>query len=98
MNNPFWHILNTRHLKRVRKFPDILLVYDGSMEIVVELKDGIFRRVNKNDLCSDIFVLPSFTESCPLTILEAMSTGLPVIASNVGGISEMIKNNQDGNK
>jgi len=44
----------------------------------------------------DIFVLPSFTESFPLTILEAMSSGVPVIASNVGGIPEIIENQKDG--
>ena len=45
---------------------------------------------------ADIFVLPSFTESCPLTVLEAMSNGLPVIATKVGGTAEIIRNNEDG--
>ncbi|MFH0849674.1 MAG: N-acetyl-alpha-D-glucosaminyl L-malate synthase BshA [Candidatus Bathyarchaeota archaeon] len=46
--------------------------------------------------CVDILVLPSETESAPLTILEAMSTGLPVIATNVGGIPEMVEDGRSG--
>lgn len=43
-----------------------------------------------------IFVRPSLTEGMPLTILEAMSSGLPIVATNVGGTSELIKHNERG--
>ncbi len=44
----------------------------------------------------DVFLLTSFTEQMPLTILEAMSVGLPVIASDVGEIRNIIDDGKDG--
>lgn len=44
----------------------------------------------------DIFTLTSRTENLPYVILEAGKAGLPVIASKVGGIPEMIENGQSG--
>lgn len=44
----------------------------------------------------DVFVLPSIKEGLPYTILEAMAAGVPIIASHIGGIPEMIKNNENG--
>lgn len=44
----------------------------------------------------DLFVLPSLTEGISNTILEAMATGLPVIATNVGGNPELVLDNETG--
>jgi sugar transferase (PEP-CTERM/EpsH1 system associated) len=44
----------------------------------------------------DIFALPSLNEGMPNTILEAMSSGLAVVATDVGGNSEIVKNNMTG--
>lgn len=44
----------------------------------------------------DLFVMPSLREGCPNTLLEALSAGCPVVASDIPGINEVIRDHQDG--
>ena len=44
----------------------------------------------------DIFVLPSLKEGLPYAIMEAMVAGAPVIASQVGGIPDLIRDRKSG--
>ncbi|MYF99730.1 glycosyltransferase family 4 protein [Candidatus Poribacteria bacterium] len=45
---------------------------------------------------ADIFILPSLAEGMPLVVLEAMGTGLPIIASRVEGIDELVEDDLNG--
>lgn len=46
---------------------------------------------------SDIFIYPSIhPEGTALSVLEAMAVGLPVVASDIGGLKDIVKNGQDG--
>lgn len=60
------------------------------------------RFLGKQDLvheklaCADLFLLPSQLESFGLAALEAMACEVPVIATNVGGVPEVVENGVDG--
>ncbi len=45
---------------------------------------------------SDIYILPSYNEGLPISILEAMSFRLPILSTTVGGIPEIVKNGENG--
>ncbi len=44
----------------------------------------------------DVFVLPSFSETFGLVVVEAMAMGRPIIATNAGGLPEIITNGKTG--
>src|SRR3989338_5845209 len=63
-------------------------------------KDVIFagsrKDMEKFYSAADVFLMSSLREGLPLSILEAMSSSLPVVSTKVGGIPEAVKNNRTG--
>lgn len=93
------------------KFPGVKLVCggDGELEKVrAEIaKRGLVDHVElvgwikgeaKSELLanSTVFVLPSFDEGVPMSILEAMASGIPIVSTPVGGIPEVVGNGSEG--
>ena len=74
------------------------LVSESRLEKVI-LFTGKRYDLNRIYNASDIFVLPTHqtgrAEGCPVALLEAMSTGLPVIASNIPGSRDILEDFQD---
>ena len=44
----------------------------------------------------DLFILPSIFEGMPMTIIEAMAVGMPILSSKVGGIPDIIVHDKNG--
>ena len=59
---------------------------------------GWVRDNKKDDMLrkADVFFLPSYNEGMPMSILDAMGYGLPVVSTNVGGIPKIVRNEENG--
>jgi glycosyltransferase involved in cell wall biosynthesis len=97
-------ILKNKHNKHL----NIAIVGDGPLRenlnnLAVQLRVnnevkflGIRKDIIKLMDSAKIFVLPSRWEGLPMVVLEAMSRGMSIIATTVGGISEVIENGKEG--
>jgi len=86
----------------------LIVVGDGELRIPLEkeiaqkdLTHCVYLAGSRPDVSQllpgvDAFILSSKREGFPMSILEAMAAGLPVIATNVGGIPEIVKDEQNG--
>jgi glycosyltransferase involved in cell wall biosynthesis len=95
-------------IARERNDVDLLLAGDGPLRGALEQqveKCNLRQRVvflgSREDVpdilrVSDILVLMSVSEAASLTLLEAMASALPVVATNVGGNPEIVRNEIDG--
>ncbi|MCG3121278.1 MAG: D-inositol-3-phosphate glycosyltransferase [bacterium] len=94
----------------VKKYPQVhvILIGDGALRRELEAQAQqlaisahvtfLGARHDVNDLLNaiDLFVLPSISEGLPNVLLEAMACRKPVIASDVGGIPEVVQHGENG--
>lgn len=84
-----------------KQLPQYAFVWIGNKEPVSDTPENVFFLGNIHNAamyCSlaDLFMLPSEYEGLPIVIIEAMSYGKPVVASNVGGIRELVHDGVNG--
>lgn len=92
------------------QLPDstLALIGDGELREAVQnqvrelgLQESVHFLGSRSDVYpylkeADIFLLPSKYEGMPMTIIEAMGTGLPVVAAAVGGVPDMLEQEKSG--
>ncbi len=73
------------------------LVEKENLEGIVAVNGWVpHSRINEIYESADIMVLPSYAEGLPMSLLEAIGKGLPVISTHVGGIPELIEDGRNG--
>ena len=91
------------------RYPNAILNLFGTGELEEEIKvlvkslglvnnvvfNGVSHNIANELTKNDIFCLPSNYEGVPLTLIEAMASAMPIVATNVGGVADMLRNNID---
>ena len=95
----------------VAKYPDVILKMGGDGELeqaaMMAEEKGIAKNIefvgwvrgeDKAKLLAEsgIYILPSYNEGMPMSVLEALSVGLPVISTTIGGIPEQVTDQVEG--
>jgi glycosyltransferase involved in cell wall biosynthesis len=94
----------------VRRRPDARLVLVGEGPELDKIKEqvrqaglegnvrllGLRKDVARLVAAADVFLLTSISEGIPLTLIEAMGAGLPVVATGVGGVGEVVEDGATG--
>jgi glycosyltransferase involved in cell wall biosynthesis len=73
------------------------VVAENKLDNVVKYEGWVSgkKKIDLLNLC-DIFILPSYYEGMPISIIEAMSYRMAIISSAIGGIPELVRNNYNG--
>lgn len=88
----------------VKRNRDVLFLFVGGgplasdlVEVLKPVKENVkiidwvpYSEVHELYLASDMFILPSRSEALPLTVLEAMAARLPIVATPVGGVPDVL--------
>ena len=95
----------------LKEYPDVTFIIRGpdeGMKSIVKKLIGNEKRIilmaetiDRNEIIkmyqsSSIYALPSYREGLPLTLFEAMASGLPIVATPVNGVPYEVKNNENG--
>lgn len=77
--------------------------HDRLLELAEELglKERFHLLGRRNDIqellnCTDVFCFPSLREGLPVSVMEAMSCGVPVVAKNIRGVKDLITDGRNG--